>query len=88
MVYTCAVTLDQLFKKGPARIGVVGLGYVGLPLAIEFARAGMRVTGVEASPVRMAALKRGRSYIGDVSDSELSRLIKEGLITCGKYHPL
>jgi UDP-N-acetyl-D-glucosamine dehydrogenase len=81
MVYTCAVTLDQLFKKGPARIGVVGLGYVGLPLAIEFARAGMRVTGVEASPVRMAALKRGRSYIGDVSDSELSRLIKEGLIT-------
>ena len=79
ILYTCAVTLEKRFKDGSARIGVVGLGYVGLPLAVEFARAGYRVTGVEASPARAAQLKRGRSYIGDVADADVARLTKAGL---------
>jgi UDP-N-acetyl-D-glucosamine dehydrogenase len=61
-----------------ARIGIVGLGYVGLPLAVEFARAGFRVTGVEAGAARLKTLKRGKSYIGDVADAEVARLTKSG----------
>ncbi|MDX6770792.1 MAG: nucleotide sugar dehydrogenase [Elusimicrobiota bacterium] len=64
-----------------ARIGVVGLGYVGLPLAVAFARRGFRVTGIEAHPSRAAAVRAGRSYIEDVSSAELKRLVGEGLLT-------
>jgi UDP-N-acetyl-D-glucosamine dehydrogenase len=80
MVYTCAVALEKKLSGGAARIGVVGLGYVGLPLAVEFARAGFSVTGVEASAARAAALKRGRSYIGDVPSAEVAGLVRAGLL--------
>src|SRR6202142_2635144 len=73
-----AAILEEKIRNRTARVGIVGLGYVGLPLAVEFARAGFRVTGVEASPVRAAALRRGRSYIGDVPDAEIKRLTKSG----------
>jgi UDP-N-acetyl-D-glucosamine dehydrogenase len=76
MVYTCAVAMEEKFRSGSARVGVVGLGYVGLPLAVEFGRAGYHVVGVEASPVRAAVLRKGKSYIGDIPDSEISRLLK------------
>jgi UDP-N-acetyl-D-glucosamine dehydrogenase len=72
--------LERKFRDGTARVGVVGLGYVGLPLAVEFARAGFRVTGIEAGAARAAAIKRGRSYIEDVPDAELRRLTKAGLL--------
>lgn len=78
-LYTCAVTLIKKRAERRERVGIVGLGYVGLPLAVEFARAGHRVTGVEASPARSAALKSGRSYIGDVPGAEIARLTKAGL---------
>jgi UDP-N-acetyl-D-glucosamine dehydrogenase len=80
VTYTSPVNLEKMFRDGSARIGVVGLGYVGLPLAVEFARAGFRVVGVEASPARTKSLKRGRSYIEDVPDSEIGRLTKAGLL--------
>src|ERR1035437_9310675 len=80
VTYTSPVNLEKLFRDGTARIGVVGLGYVGLPLAVEFARAGFRVVGVEASPARTKSLKRGRSYIEDVPDSEIKRLTEAGLL--------
>ncbi len=73
MVYTGAVESE----KRP-RVGIVGLGYVGLPLAVEFARAGFAVSGVEASPARASALKRGRSYIGDVPDARVKAMVKSG----------
>ena len=81
MVYTPGVSLEKGFRDGTARVGIVGLGYVGLPLAVEFARAGFRVTGVEASPARSALLRRGRSYIADVPGAEIARLVKAGLFT-------
>ena len=71
--------LEDKIKKGSARIGVVGLGYVGLPLAVEFARTGFPVVGFEASSARAQALRRGRSYVEDVSAAEVARLMKEGL---------
>ena len=74
------MALERKLSGGAARIGVVGLGYVGLPLAVEFARAGFSVTGVEAFAARAAALKRGRSYIGDVPSAEVAGLIRAGLL--------
>ncbi len=61
-----------------ARIGIVGLGYVGLPLAMEFCRKGFRVTGFEVNPARARDLSRGRSYVEDVPSRELSRWIRKG----------
>jgi UDP-N-acetyl-D-glucosamine dehydrogenase len=64
-----------------ARIGIVGMGYVGLPLAVAFARRGFRVTGIEAHPKRAADIRAGRSYIEDVSSEELKRLVKQGFLS-------
>jgi len=72
------VELEKRLRDGTARVGIVGLGYVGLPLAVEFARAGLRVVGVEASPARAALLRRGRSYVGDVPDAAVAGLVRSG----------
>jgi UDP-N-acetyl-D-glucosamine dehydrogenase len=61
-----------------ARIGVLGLGYVGLPLAMDFCRKGFRVTGFEVDQRRLAGLRRGRSYISDVGSVELRRWQSSG----------
>jgi len=76
IVYTGAVELEGKIKEGSARIGVIGLGYVGLPLAVEFSRAGFPVVGFEAGRKRAESLRRGRSYIEDVPSPELARLVK------------
>jgi UDP-N-acetyl-D-glucosamine dehydrogenase len=54
------------------RVGVVGLGYVGLPLAVEFAKAGQEVVGVDVDAVKVAALVAGHSHVEDVADAELA----------------
>jgi UDP-N-acetyl-D-glucosamine dehydrogenase len=58
----------------PAKIGIVGLGYVGLPLAVSFAEAGREVVGLDADPSKIEALNAGRSYIEDIPDSVLAPL--------------
>jgi UDP-N-acetyl-D-glucosamine dehydrogenase len=55
-------------------VGIVGLGYVGLPLAVAFARAGVRVIGVERDQEKLARIAQARSYIEDVSDQELAEV--------------
>jgi UDP-N-acetyl-D-glucosamine dehydrogenase len=72
---------DRLLSKLAGReaiIGVVGLGYVGLPLALEFARAGFRVIGYDVSQNVVDALMRGESHIKDVPSSDVSDLVKKG----------
>jgi UDP-N-acetyl-D-mannosaminuronate dehydrogenase len=59
--------LEERLKSRSATVGVVGLGYVGLPLAVAFARAGFPVIGVDTDPVRAALLARGLSPVEDVS---------------------
>ncbi len=54
-----------------ARVGIIGLGYVGLPLAVEFARAGFRVDGIDLDARKARAIQAGRSYIGDVTDQDI-----------------
>ncbi len=58
-----------------ARVSVVGLGYVGLPLALDLAKAGFSVTGFDVSEDRVAQINRAKSYIGDVSDSDLKTVV-------------
>ena len=67
-------------KNGTARVGIIGLGYVGLPLAVEFAKAGIRVTGFEIDEKRAKTLNSGRSYIQDVPTRELRGLVRAGLL--------
>jgi UDP-N-acetyl-D-glucosamine dehydrogenase len=61
-----------------ARIGVIGLGYVGLPLALEFAKAGFRVTGFDLDAEKIRVLAAGGSYIEDVAASDLAGVVKAG----------
>jgi UDP-N-acetyl-D-glucosamine dehydrogenase len=67
-----------------ARIGVIGLGYVGLPLAVELGKAGFRVTGFDVDATKTRSINEGRSYIGDVETAELAPLVDEGRLdaTC------
>ena len=72
---------DQLLRKLNERsacIGVVGLGYVGLPLALEFARAGFRVIGYDVSERVVSGLMAGKSHIQDVPSADLDELVKAG----------
>src|ERR1700690_539727 len=61
-----------------ARVGVVGLGYVGLPLAVEFARAGFTVTGIDISEEKVRRVNAGDSYIGDIPSATLAPLVELG----------
>jgi len=65
-----------LSKK--ARVGVLGLGYVGLPLAVEFAHAGFEVVGIDVQPSKVTQFNTGNSYIKDVRDEVFSPLVKSG----------
>lgn len=73
--------LEALIHERKAKIGVVGLGYVGLPLAVEFANRGFSTVGIEIQPEKVAALKAGKNYIGDVDNEMLRRMVAAGLLT-------
>jgi UDP-N-acetyl-D-glucosamine dehydrogenase len=62
-------------------IGIIGLGYVGLPLAVEFATAGFAVTGFDVDERKIAEINAGRSYIPDVSPSEMAKVVKTGKLS-------
>lgn len=66
-----AAGLRESILSRTATVAVVGLGYVGLPMALAFARAGFPVVGIDVDPERCEALARGRSYITDVTDAQL-----------------
>jgi UDP-N-acetyl-D-glucosamine dehydrogenase len=72
--------LLEKIRARQARVGVIGLGYVGLPLACEFARAGFTVQGIDVDGAKIDRLKAGRSHVQDVPDDRLLPLIRNGAI--------
>jgi len=72
--------LAERLNEGSAVFGVVGLGYVGLPLAVEMAKSDNRVIGFEVSPEKVAEVNAGRSYIPDIPSDELAPLAEAGLL--------
>ncbi|MBI3048978.1 MAG: nucleotide sugar dehydrogenase [Acidobacteria bacterium] len=71
-------TLKDKIRDRSARVGVIGLGYVGLPLASEFARRGFDVTGFDIDAAKVDDINAGRSYILDVRDDDIAASVREG----------
>jgi len=72
--------LRRKIETHQAQVGVVGLGYVGLPLVVEFAQAGFCVTGIDVQQSKVDAINRGESYIQDVPTADVQALVKAGKI--------
>jgi UDP-N-acetyl-D-glucosamine dehydrogenase len=70
--------LEEKIRSRRAHVGVIGLGYVGLPLAVEFAQAGFSVTGVDTSLEKVEKLNAGISYVADVPSDIVARLVASG----------
>ena len=73
-------TLEKKIVQKKARIGVVGLGYVGLPLAVEFAAQGFETVGIEVDKKKVNAINSGRNYIADVDDKVFAKVTKSGML--------
>ncbi len=78
--------LRRKIEEREARVCVIGLGYVGLPLAVEFARLGFAVTGLDIDEERVKAINRGQSYIQDVSDAEVAEAVEGGTLHATSDH--
>ena len=76
-----AQALMEKIQNKTAVLGVVGLGYVGLPLAVEKAKSGYQVIGFDVQAKKVELVNQGHNYIGDVVDSELAQLVKDGRLT-------
>jgi UDP-N-acetyl-D-glucosamine dehydrogenase len=72
-------TLERI-RARKARVGVIGLGYVGLPLAVEFAHAGFDVTGFDVDAVKTDQINAGKSYIPDVAEADLAACVRGGTL--------
>jgi UDP-N-acetyl-D-glucosamine dehydrogenase len=75
---SAAQQLKERIANKTARVGVIGLGYVGLPLAVEFAKAGFDVTGIDVLGYKVDQFNRGESYVKDVSDDVFKPLVDSG----------
>ena len=75
---TLKQSLLESLNRREAKVGIVGLGYVGLPLAVEFAEAGFSVLGVDVSEGKVQQLNRGESYIPDIPTERLAPLVQSG----------
>ena len=68
-------------KNRTMQVGVVGLGYVGLPLAVEKAKAGYKTTGFDVQKQKVAMVNAGHNYIGDVVNEDLKALVDSGALS-------
>ena len=73
-----SLDLQEKIKTHTAIVGVVGLGYVGLPFAVEKAKVGFRVLGIEQNPIRVQKVNCAENYIRDVKDEELKQVVENG----------
>ena len=75
-----AQALERKLTERTARIGVLGLGYAGLPMAVEIAQAGFTVTGFDINTVRVNAVNGGTSPVSDVDDATIRDLLDKSLL--------
>ena len=75
---TLAKELENRIRSRRAQVGIIGLGYVGLPLAVELASAGFHVTGIDVSEAKAERINLADSYIGDVPSEQLAPLVDSG----------
>jgi len=76
-----AEVLAEKIQNHTAKVGILGLGYVGLPLAVEMARAGFQVTGIDLDDRKISAIGQGRSYISDIDSETLAGMVGDGALT-------
>ena len=76
--------LIEKIKSKKALVGVVGLGYVGLPMAVAVARKGYEVIGIDVSDYAVEHVNKGKNYIGDVDDEELKQLVEKQVLSATK----
>ncbi|MDD3601184.1 MAG: NAD(P)-binding domain-containing protein, partial [Defluviitoga tunisiensis] len=75
------MALLEKIQNKTAKIGVIGLGYVGLPLAVEKAKAGYTVLGFDVQKEKVDKVNQGINYIGDVVTAELEDLVRDGKLS-------
>ncbi len=76
-----AAELERRIFSGTATVAILGLGYVGLPLAVAFARTGLKVMGVDTDAKKVNSITSGESYIGAVDSAELEQLVRAGALS-------
>jgi UDP-N-acetyl-D-glucosamine dehydrogenase len=76
----CLDSLFQQIEQRTARVAIIGMGYVGLPLAVVFAEAGYRVTGIDIDPRKVAVLNQGHSHIEDIPSERIRPIVADGLL--------
>lgn len=75
------LNIKEKIQSKTAILGVIGLGYVGLPLAVEKAKAGFRTIGFDVQESKVNMVNAGKNYIGDVVSEDLESIVKSGLLT-------
>lgn len=80
--------LEQRLEKRTAKIGIIGLGYVGLPLAVEYADAGFTVVGIDIDGRKVSRINFGENYISDVDDETLRKAVKNGKLSATTTYDL
>ena len=74
-------SIKKKLKDKTATLGVIGLGYVGLPLAVEKAKAGFKTIGFDVQQSKIEMVNKGKNYIGDVVSEDLEEIVKSGLLS-------
>ncbi|MDH4100288.1 MAG: nucleotide sugar dehydrogenase, partial [Nitrospirota bacterium] len=75
------MSLAERIKKKESLSAIIGCGYVGLPLAVELAKVGLKVVGIDLDKGKVDAINKGKSYIPDVPTEEVAHLVKKGLLS-------
>ena len=72
------MNLENLIKNKQAKVVIIGMGYVGLPHAVEIAKVGFDVSGIDIQEDKVVSLNQGNSYIEDIKDKDLQAVIDSG----------
>ena len=80
------MTLEQKIQSKKATVGIVGLGYVGLPLAVEYASKGFTTVGIDVDKEKVHAVNKGKNYIADIGDKKLRSVVTKGLLKAVNHY--